>query len=1341
MHIPHNKGLLHSLLPAILLLLLSTLGGGGPLIAGTLPRKMMFRTLTTEDGLSSNLVTSILRDTHGYLWVGTFSGLNRYDSYSVEQFFPEQYGLPQGEISYIVEDPEGNIWIKTFSGYSVFSYDRGTFSTHGVENILGMGITPLTRRVGSDKGRRYFYALEDWGLRIYDSKGGTLKDFKLEKTGLSELYLDEAGSYLMFNDGSLFVMDMESGALQTVPLPKEIEGSLAGNSPSVFLDRNGSIWVYSQLSPRMFRQPSSRGGWGEIPLQEATGKFNRISAVKEAPDGNIWISTTHTALFVYSPMDRELRNFRHDPDFASSVSSDNLITVFIDSDGTVWIGNYKDGISYWSASAQAFINHNLGGRYDVQSLCEAPDCYYLGTDGSGLLKMDKENYSIQSVDPRANVIRTVHLDSQGRVWAGTYHNGLICYDHGRVTRYDTSTSSTIASDDIYGIEHDSDGNIFIGTLNGHIQKLITSTGTFYTLYRAEQNNIRDIHLSPHGAYLYAASSGGVVKVDMKTGQSKVLSEVEGDDHPAHLYTVITDRDGRIWAGGTRGLYVMEKKEGGWKSTQVKDLGSNMVNSLCEDRFGHIWVGTGVGVSQIFPGTSPLRIRNYTQREGLGLGSINDCALFPVSSGDILLGTSRGITEIIPTEDSETKYAPTLHLSSVDPVYGSLSDMLGGKSLENAEEIVLKEGFPFLMLGFSDLVFNQGRPTYFYRLRDEDDWSEAVGNRIQLGHLPAGKYTLQVRSRNSDYVYSQDVKVLSIRVQPPWYRTPLSLCLWGVLLLTGAGAVAYAVARKRRRDAQALKEKEEILRQREMADMKVQFFANVSHDLRTPLTLIINPLDEYMERNPSSRNSLLSTARNNAGYLLELINQLLDYRKLDAGAETMNYVHGNILSLIQDQMASFSTLAQKRGIDFKLTSEETELMADFDYNKMRKVVMNILSNAFKYTEDGGKIEVRASRQDGNISLQFLDTGCGIKEGDREKVFRIFFQSEVPSVPGQGAGESGEGPSVGGAGGGSGLGLYIVARYVKMHEGVVGASPNIPKGTIISILIPIKAAGTVAPGEVIPSDSPQGEALPAKAEGSTHNGYTILVVDDNSDFLNFMAYSLSSNYNILKASNGKEALDLVREEDPDLVISDVMMPVMDGLELCSQIKTDIRTSHIPVILLTARVGEQYQREGLENGADDYIAKPFSMDILRLRIEKMISDAVARRGAFRDEIKIEPSKITITPLDRQFVQKAIQIIEDHIDDPNFSVELLADGLNISRSYLYKKLVMISGKVPIAFIREIRMKRAAQWLLESQLQVSEIAYKMGYNSPKVFTRNFKEVFGMTPTEYQKKNAEKTAP
>lgn len=1272
--------------------------------------KLMFRSLTTADGLSSNSISALLHDSRGYLWVGTTYGLNRYDAYTVQKYYAADYGSVRDEITGLAEDTEGNIWIHTKSGMTVYDYETGVFSTEVPKYLKErFGITSEVFRVGSGDRRRYFWAISRDFLWVYDKNLGAISKFRISGGMISDVTVKDAGTWILFTDGRLSFINPEDKTRSQISIPVEFRKTLEGSSPHLFIDKGFNLWLYCDMSPAIYKMDSGTESWDKIGIPGDSGGFNRITAIRQSPDGSIWITTTNTAGFIYDPESGDITSFSHSQSRDNSVASNNLNALDIGDDGTVWIGTYKNGVSYWSDSPQAFINHTFPEQYDMLSICEEGGDLLIGTDGSGLLKLSKETDRIEKVHTGVNIIRKVISDGKGTLWLGTYRNGLLSLSNGRIRRYDTSNSD-IASSDIYALVMDSDGDIILGTLNGFIQKLSVKTGKFATIYQSTGDNIRDMLISRDGRYLYSATSGGLIRTELRNWGSEQIQAVR----KSHLYSVLEDSDGRIWTAGVAGIFCYEPDSG--KGSQLSP-GTNgksvMTTSLVEDRYHRIWAGTVDGLVRIDPGADPIITVNYKETDGLPTGTVNEGALLNSSDGTIYMGTSTGITEIIPEPEKIGVYAPTIHLSYVYP--DSKNDVsLDGKSPECSSTIFLREGFRSQILAFSTLDYTGSDATFSYRIKGQGDWTDVQRNIVLLGMLPAGRYDLEVRVRNSGNVYSPNIKKLSVRVLPPWNRTWWAKLVFMLIPLAVLGLAAWFEMNRRRKEEARKKETEEIQRAKELADMKVQFFANVSHELRTPLTLIINPLEEFMSKKPEYGNSLLATVRNNAQYLLELINQLLDFRKLDAGGETMNYIHGDIVAVIRDQMASFEPVATKRGIDFRLVSKATSMMMDFDYNKIRKVIMNIIANAFKFTPDNGAISVTIDHKAGNIYMVFKDNGCGIKEEDREKVFKYMYQSDNQSKS---------------ARGGTGIGLFLVAEYVKMHDGTVEITGNKPNGTVITVCLPATASGASLP------DSPAPENEAQEEQEDTRSGYTILLVDDNADFRNFLAYSLSATYNILQAGNGREALKVMETENPDLVISDVMMPQMDGLELCTAVKTDIRFSHIPVILLTAKAGEQFQLEGLEHGADDYISKPFSMDILKIRIEKIISDAMKRRGYFKEDIRIEPEKITITPLDKQFIQRAISVIEDHMEGGDISVESLASELNISRGYLYKKLVTITGKVPISFIREVRMKRALQWVMESQLQVSEIAYKMGYNSPKVFTRHFKDIFGMTPTEYQKKH------
>ena len=440
-----------------------------------------------------------------------------------------------------------------------------------------------------------------------------------------------------------------------------------------------------------------------------------------------------------------------------------------------------------------------------------------------------------------------------------------------------------------------------------------------------------------------------------------------------------------------------------------------------------------------------------------------------------------------------------------------------------------------------------------------------------------------------------------------------------------------VLKKKKQEQLFLSIEEENERQKQLSDMKLQFFANISHELRTPLSLIINPLEEFFDKYPEHRQGLLDIVKKNATYLLELINQLLDFRKLDASMEKLNCNHDNILIILSDIFHSFDSTAKSRHINYTFVHNQPSIYMDFDYDKIRKITTNILSNAFKFTPNNGSISLHLEVVSSHLILSFMDTGCGIEDEAKEKVFQRFYQFNKDKT-----------------GGGSGIGLHIVSEYVKMHQGEIEIKDNTPTGCIVQIKLPIHQNIEQENNQSLTESS-------IEANEQKECQFSILLVDDNNDFLTFLSESLSKHYQIFKASNGKQALEVIDKEDVDLIVSDIMMPEMDGLELCTTIKNDIRYSHISIILLTAKSSEEHLLEGLSVGADDYITKPFNMEILKLRINKIIEMNTKRIEIFNNEINIEPSKIAITPLDQQLVEKAIKIVEDHICQSEFSVEVI--------------------------------------------------------------------------------------
>lgn len=767
---------------------------------------------------------------------------------------------------------------------------------------------------------------------------------------------------------------------------------------------------------------------------------------------------------------------------------------------------------------------------------------------------------------------------------------------------------------------------------------------------------------------------------------------------------------------------------------------NFGSGLTEDRNHDLWISSTrrmihLKVLKGKEGGYVFEPHVYNEKDGLQNCDFNLRAIKTMDDGTIVAGGLYGLNVFNPDYIRYNKMLPKVMFSNLslfdEPVeVGRRYDhnLILPEELDKVRKIVLdhKQNIFTVELATDNYIL-PSKTQYLYRL-DElgDEWlSLAAGtNRITFTNLSHGSYTLSVRAINSDGFQGTDVAQLSIIVRPPFW-----LSWWAYLCYSLVVVVALWFARrlllKREREKFHIQQMEqEAAKNEEVNQMKFRFFTNISHELRTPLTLIISPLEELLvKESDEARKTVLQLMYRNARRLLALVNQLLDFRKGEMSGHQLSLSEGDIVSYIREICNSFLLMADNKHIQFSFFSGVECFPMAFDADKVGKIVMNLLSNAFKYTPDGGRVTVMMEyieEENEWMEIKVSDTGIGIPDADKQHIFERFYQAVHKGM---------EETT------GNGIGLSLVHDFVQLHGGSVEVFDNIGAGTVFVVRLPVRHVDVAAvlpePLVVLPESEKTTEAM---AEQTSRKEFPLLlVVDDNADFRMFMQHSLELQYRVKLASDGEEAWNMMQDELPDLVISDVMMPVMDGIELCRRIKADKRTAYIPVILLTARQAVEATVKGLEIGADDYVTKPFNMMVLVLRIRKLIEQS-RYRHATHAVIDPTPSDIVITSLDEKLIEKAIKYVEDNISRSNFSVEELSRGLGMSRVHLYKKLLQITGKTPIEFIRVIRLKRAAQLLRESQLHVSEVAYEVGFNSPRYFSRYFKEEFGMLPSEYQEK-------
>jgi len=1302
----------------------------------------IFHHLKTDNGLSNSNVRAFLKDSYGFLWIGTEFGLNRYDGYSFKVYTTKPGGtnsLWTNDIFGLQEDGLGNIWINMGYGYTVYLREKDCFIQDISIFLKGLDINvDRTYKVYVDK-KQNLWVLSGQKVFFYDTHRKVLKVFaaKIQADELASVKLSDDGErlYVIQKSGLLWNIDKRKGNQAFIGLPDFITHEIFNRENYIYADSRDGLWIYSNKTDLIYYKKNAGSDWTRFNLNSVIeSQSNIVVSMIDDENGHIWIGTDHKGLFIYDRANESLTNQLFDQMTNSSIASNYVGCLYKDNNGIIWIGHNKKGISYYHDSFHNFLNISHPDCKDVSSIFEDKQGnVWLGTDGNGLFLKDKmPNNKIQKLPMQNNAIVSVIKDQKGRVWIGTYLNGLFCYENGTFSHH-TKNSSRLATDNIWNLKEDRYGNIWICTLGGGIQCLPADKEKFDSLITTDEdiNNLLDMFYDG-GDKLYVGTAYGFYIIDITTRKKVIyLGNNRGTQKFKQMFisSIYKDESDNIWLGHSQGLTLWDlKKDTLYYFDKEKGLCDDIIRGIVEDNQQNIWVTTSNGLSVLSAkcddkGIIRITSRNFSTKDGLMDNNFNSHAVCKLRNGDILLGGPEGYTIVNPNKMNEksqplakvifTGLSVSNNNIQIDTLYNGRK--LLEHPLEQTSSLTFSYNDKLLTFQFTtgDLL-NADKVKYVYKLEGfNDEWFPTQGNKIEFSSLDPGRYRLFIKASNSDGVWNEEATLLDIKVTPPFYLSIWALIIYPILVFGLIIFIIYRTRKNHRTKLERQKIQLEHVQEANLIEMKLRFFTNISHDLRTPLTLIITPLQTILSGMlDENLRKKLNTINKNAEQLLQLINSLLDFRKLDVGGETLRLKTGDFVNFIKEICVPFHTYAIDRRMSFSFSHEMESLSMQFDPGKVQKILLNLLSNAFKYTPDGGSIEVHTYQADDNVYVSVSDSGQGISETDKNHVFEQFFQATQKQEKT-----------------GSGIGLHIVREYVQMHKGTITVIDNVPQGSIFRFKLPIIEIGNTE--ELNPETETVKDLIEQDENQNIPVHPVLLLVDDNIDFCEFMADSLSDEYTVLVANNGQEALEILDRNDINVVVSDVMMPIMSGTELCNRIKTNIYWSHIPVILLTARAAEEYKIEGLELGADDYITKPFNFNLLKLRIRKFLEWTEKCHLSFSQKMDVSPSDITITPLDEKLIGKSIKVVEEHMSDTEFSVEELGSAVGLSRSHLYKKLMYITGKGPAEFIRTIRLKRGRQLLEKSQLQIAEIAYEVGFNSPKRFTINFKHEFGVSPSEY----------
>jgi signal transduction histidine kinase/DNA-binding response OmpR family regulator/streptogramin lyase len=1016
--------------------------------------------------------------------------------------------------------------------------------------------------------------------------------------------------------------------------------------------------------------------------------------------GRVWIATDHDGLLVYTPGKDPAGLFSRERSSDTPFLGECIQCLYSDNTGVMWLGTYKSGLSFIYDGKNTFAQTPLE---DVTTILEDnAGILWCGTDGHGIIRYDPETgkrtrIRMDGSKLLSDIVLSSTTAPDGSLWFGGFRSGLTHYSGGKWTSYNTA-SGNLASDDIWDIKCPGDGKIYIGTLGAGLQVMDIATGDSEVYHHGnsplKEDHVSSLCFSPSGLLFIGHAKG----VDVFDPETRIIRSV-GSEKLAELHVrdLFLDSRGLLWIASNKGIHACDISSEKTYSVDVRGNSTNFQTvSVTEDTLGGLWVCSNNLLTRILVKSGDdgwdFFATSYGTNEGVPDVLFNKNAMVSLRNGDILAGSQRGFVRIVPKdiiEDRDSTYV----------IFSGIVLPEGEKNVEPHMTLSWKQR-SFIIHLASSSIGKPGQPRFIFST-DGNQWTPTPDGMpaVQFANAKSGRMKLDVAIADAEGNASGPVSSLDITVRPPWYRSPLALLLYSLLLI-GFLSVLYRIGRKRR------KEREE----KAISEMKQVFFTNISHELRTPLSLILSPLSDAIGKEQDAQiKDNLNIAERNARKLLDMVNQMLDLRSLMMNAQSVHFSRKDLVEIVRSSVGQFLALREKGvTLTFRTTKDRLEML--FDEDKISKVVTNLLSNALKYTDEGGRVNVDLDLDGGNAVIRVSDNGKGIPDKEKPHLFDRFWQGEGSANKG-----------------GSGIGLNIVREYVRMHEGRVEVSDTPGGGATFTVYIPAKECQ--ASGEGFVKSSIYQEETPADADTArpAARRINLLLVDDSEDFLDYLSGVLAPEYNVITATDGQAALNKMERLRPDVVLSDVMMPNMDGNELCRRIKANPATTHIPVVMLTARLTEENEKESRDCGADDYFTKPFDIKVLQEHIAILASrTGIDTSGKLK--ARIEERKVV--SVDRKFVDKVTAFIEEHIVESELSVEQMADAMGMSRANLYRRMVSATGHTPSEFIKIVRLRHAERLLMQSGLTVSEICYEVGFTSPRYFSKCYKDFYGYVPSK-----------
>lgn len=1335
-------------------------------LAGRLPAQpssTRFERMGVEKGFSNSVITTFFQDSRGFLWIGGYAGLHRYDGYELTPYYfdpGDSLTIGDNKVTGILESRDGNLWIGTQNGLNYFDRKTETFRRFfsNPDSVKGLSDTYILSLLEDGSGRIWAGTKRD--AIIFDPRDETISRLEVsgKRLGAFTFHHGENGTVWLANSRGLWKTGEKEEQLRLV-----VD---TDSSPiwAISKDASGGLWLGGREG--LFRYRPEEETIDQILLDEK-GSVG-VRSVLAARNGTVWCGTPQ-GVFRYHPSTGKLEHFQHSPDDEYSLSGNYIEALFEGRAGNIWVGT-AGGACLFRPSTEKFRRfpdkyQSRVGVSAFRSFLEAePGKLLLWDIEQGLVLFDwrkgtREPFPhrpTEGLDAWNTGITCFFRDDQNRIWMGAL-GGVFVFnpaDHS-FSHYHKGSESALALSDnmIRDICQDTTGAIWLATWNGGINCILE-----------DEQKVKAYHSSDDGSYrhgarrafvgrdgtVWAGTRGGLLRYNRNEDKFRAYRRDPNDPNSMSentAFDIYEDDDGFLWIGAYGGgLNKFDPQtEKFTHYTPRNGLPGHSVFSILPDDQGHFWLSTYKGIVRFDPEEDAFKMFDY--RDGLLNKQYDAFSHYRIpSTGELVYEGKQGIDIFHPDSLQPGPAPPTVlftdFLIANQPVpirrrsEAGMDGFFLDQSITETKELAVPYRHKTLTFKFASPYFsNPEKVRYSYRLEGFDKEWQDIGNQrtATFTNLPPGKYRLAVRAANADGVSNKEDAYISLAIIPPWWLTWWAYGLYALAI----GLLFYAYLRYQRRrwrlQADLEARQREAERLQELDTVKSQLYTNISHEFRTPLTVILGLNDEILRYHQNEETGRLKRAadliRRNSRRVLQLVNQMLDLARLEAGRLALHFQQGEVVDYLRYLTESYESLAESRGIELTFAADPPELVMDYDEEKLHQIFTNLLANALKFTPEGGKVDVRISKAQTEagrtLRLEVRDNGPGISADKRPHIFNRFYQVDASSSrPGEG----------------TGIGLTLTKELVELHGGRIEVDSEEGRGASFTVYLPItnqapprKEAPSTG-GEhplALPLTNGKEASGPAPAEATEDGLPTLLIVEDAPDIITYLKSCLQGRYDIRTAPNGHLGLEAARKAVPDIIISDVMMPEMDGLDMCEKLKTDECTSHIPIVLLTAKATVQDRLAGLQRGADAYLPKPFNKEELLIRLEKLVE---LRQKLRKRYAGLTPPPATDDPALQQedeFVRKAREAVEAHLDDDTFGPAELIAAVHLSRTQVHRKLKALTGKSTAHFIRSVRLQRAMELLKAGQESVQAVAYEVGFSDPAYFSRVFAEEFGGPPSTF----------